>query len=190
MTRLIELSEKASHIFQQYPELEEYFRNIDHCDIKRIEADIRLRAFIAGMLSYYPWWIVFLFRIREIMVHLLGLVKHEKPELPPCLKPEDVSFTPGENASFFIVRQAKENIYWVAETPEDKHLSAHFGVLTEELENHRKKFHVFTTLKYKHWSGPVYFNIIRPFHHLVVARMMKAGATRSWRNATPTRRRT
>jgi hypothetical protein len=190
MTRPTKLAKKASHMFPQYPELEEYFRNIDHYDIKSIIADTRLRAFIAGMLSYYPWWIVALFRIREIMVRVLGLAKHEKPEAPPCLKPEDVSFTPGQNASFFIVRQAKENTYWVAETPEDKHLSAYFGVFTEELENHRSKFHVFTTLRYKHWSGPVYFNIIRPFHHLVVAKMMKAGATRSRRNAALPRSRT
>lgn len=28
-----------------------------------------------------------------------------------------------------------------------------------------------TTVYYKHWTGPVYFNLIRPFHHLVVSRM-------------------
>jgi hypothetical protein len=37
----------------------------------------------------------------------------------------------------------------------------------------------FTDIKvvvhYKHWTGPVYFNLIRPFHHLVVSRMARAG---------------
>ncbi|MGE6761631.1 DUF2867 domain-containing protein [Corallococcus interemptor] len=29
---------------------------------------------------------------------------------------------------------------------------------------------------YRNWAGPVYFNVIRPFHHLVVARMARHGA--------------
>ena len=127
------------------------------------------------MLSYYPWWIVLLYRIREFFVNILGLVKHEKPSELPSIKPEELSFIPGESASFFIVRNAKENIYWVSETPEDKHLKAYFGIVTETLGNRLTKFYVFTSVKYTHWTGPVYFHLIRPFHHLVVSRMMKAG---------------
>ncbi len=164
-------------MFPQHKELDKYFRNIDYCDIKSIEADVSLRTFIAGMLSFHPWWVVALYRIREILVRMLGLVKHEKPEVSPSLRPEEISFTPGENISFFTLRDAKENTYWVSETPEDKHLSAHMGVVAEKVEDRRTKFYVFTTIKFKHWSGPVYFNIIRPFHHLVVSKMMKAGAT-------------
>ncbi|NQY75258.1 MAG: DUF2867 domain-containing protein [Candidatus Margulisbacteria bacterium] len=26
-----------------------------------------------------------------------------------------------------------------------------------------------------HWTGPIYFNLIRPIHHLVVTKMAKAG---------------
>ena len=32
-----------------------------------------------------------------------------------------------------------------------------------------------TVVHYKHWTGPVYFNVIRPFHHLVVRQMARAG---------------
>ena len=89
--------------------------------------------------------------------------------------PEDLTFKSGESASFFIVRNAKENTYWVAETPEDKHLKAYFGVVAEKLSSNLTRFHVFTSVKYIHWTGPVYFNLIRPFHHLVISRMMRAG---------------
>ncbi len=159
----------------KYKELGFYFQNVDHIDIKTIEGNVSLRCFISGMLSYYPWWILFLYRVRGLVVSILGLTKHEKPEILPAIIPENLSFEPGENASFFIVLNAKENIYWVAETPEDKHLKAYFGVVTEELSNNLTRFHVFTSVKYNHWTGPVYFNLIRPFHHLVVYRMMKAG---------------
>ncbi|MBU0465284.1 MAG: DUF2867 domain-containing protein [Proteobacteria bacterium] len=117
-------------------------------------------------------------KFREFLVNILGLERYEKPEVLPSIKPEDLAFDPGENASFFIVRTAKENIYWVSETPEDKHLKAYFGVVAEALSNRLTKFHVFTSVKYIHWTGPVYFNLIRPFHHLVVSSMMKAGIKR------------
>ena len=162
---------------QKYKELEVYFKNVDHVDAKTIEGDTSLRSFISGMLSYYPWWILVLYRIREFVVKLLGLVKHEKPEVLPAIMPENLPFEPGKNASFFIVRKAQENTYWVSETPPDKHLTAIFGVVTENLSNGLTKFHVFTSVTYIHWTGPVYFNLIRPFHHLVVSRMMKAGVT-------------
>ncbi|MBC8438738.1 MAG: DUF2867 domain-containing protein [Deltaproteobacteria bacterium] len=163
---------------QKFRELDIYFQNVDHTDIKTIEGNASLRNFISGMLSYYPWWIVVLYRIRKFLVNILGLKRHEKPEVLPSIKTEDLAFEPGRNASFFIVRTTKENIYWVSETPEDKHLKAYFGVIAEHLSNHLTKFHVFTSVKFIHWTGPVYFNLIRPFHHLVVSSMMRAGIKR------------
>jgi hypothetical protein len=118
---------------------------------------------------------VSLYRIREIIVGILGLVRHEKPETLPSIEPEDLSFEKGVNASFFIVRDGKEDIYWVSETPKDKHLSAFFGVVTEKSGSELTRYHVFTCVKYLHWTGPVYFTLIRPFHHIVVRSMMRAG---------------
>ncbi len=160
---------------KQQGKLSIYFQNVDHTDVKSIEGEVSLRYFISGMLSYYPWWIIILYRIREFLVNILGLVKHEKPDVLPSIKPEELAFNPGEKASFFIVKAAMESRYWVSETPEDKHLKAYFGVVAEKMSDRLTKFHVFTSVKYLHWTGPVYFNLIRPFHHLVVWRMMKNG---------------
>lgn len=159
----------------KFNELEKYFEKADFKDVKVFEGDTTLRKFIASMLSYYPWWIVQLYRIRKLLVGILGLVKHKEPEELPNLQPEEISFTPGQAVTFFTVRCAKENIYWISETPSDKHLCAYFGVVKEPLTNSMNRFHVFTTVFYKHWTGPVYFNLIRPFHHLVVSRMARHG---------------
>jgi len=43
------------------------------------------------------------------------------------------------------------------------------------LADGRKRFHIGTAVHYHNWAGPVYFNVIRPFHHIVVSQMMKAG---------------
>jgi len=161
----------------KFKELEKYFKNADFTDVKVFEGNTTLRRFIASMLSYYPWWIIHLYRIRKLLVGILGLVKHEAPEVLPNLRPEEVSFTPGETATFFIVRCAKEDLFWVSETPDDKHLKAYFGVVKEPVSNSVNRFYVITTVYYKHWTGSVYFNLIRPFHHLVVSRIAQYGLT-------------
>jgi hypothetical protein len=157
-------------------ELEPYITGADYLDVKYVDGTATLREFLAGMLSYYPWWIVWLYRVRKILVRVLGLVRHEAPEILPSFTPEEIPFTPGESASFFIVRHAMEGRYWVSETPGDKHLAAYLGVIAEPPEDGRTRFVVFTSIRYLHWTGPVYFNLIRPFHHLVVWKMMLAGS--------------
>ena len=169
----------------QIPQIAQLLEGSNYVDVKTIVGQTSLRQFIASMLSYYPGWLIFLYRIRTILVKLLGLVQHPAPETPPELDPPDVSFVVGEAVTFFTVRLAEENHYWVGETPEDKHLSAYFGVVVEPIEDHRKRFHVVTSVYYKHWTGPVYFNLIRPFHHLVVDRMMRAGIRRANRKQIP-----
>jgi hypothetical protein len=159
----------------KFESIETYYKDADFIDIKVFQGNTTLRQFIASMLSYYPWWIVQLYRIRKLLVGILGLTKHEAPHELPSLRPEDVSFTPGENVTFFTVRSAKEDLLWMSETPDDKHLKAYFGVIREPLNNSVNRFHVITTVFYKHWTGPVYFNLIKPFHHLVVSRMAKHG---------------
>jgi hypothetical protein len=159
-------------------ELAPYCDRADVTDVKQFEGQTTLRRFIAGMLSYYPWWLVLLYRIREILVSVLGLVKHAAPETLPDLKGSDVSFTPGDCVSFFTVCAGEQGRYWIAETPDDKHLRAYFGVVQEEVGAGGSRFSVITTVYYKHWTGPVYFNLIRPFHHLVVARMARHALTR------------
>ena len=160
----------------RFKEWQPYFEGADVTDIKTVESRNDLRTFIAAMLSHYPWWIVMLYRLRALVVHALGLVKHEAPEELPDLKPEQIPFTPGEAATFFIVRMAKEELYWIAETPPDKHLKAYFGIAAEPLANDLKLYYIVTIVHYLHWTGPVYFNLIRPFHHLVVSRMARAGS--------------
>ena len=161
----------------KFKSLETYYKDANIIDIKAFQGNTTLCQFIASMLSYYPWWIVQLYRIRKLLVGILGLVKHEAPEQLPNLRPEDVSFSPGENVTFFIVRCAKEDIFWISETPDDKHLRAYFGVVKEPVSNSLNRFYVITTVFYKHWTGSVYFNLIRPFHHLVVSRMTHYGLT-------------
>ena len=153
-----------------------FLEKADYADVKTVEGNVTLREFVAAMLSYYPWWIIFLYRIRAVFVKMLGMKQDKAPDRLPRLNPEDVSMKPGELAAFFTLRLAKDDQYWIAETPEDKHLRAYLGVIVEPINENLRRFHVVTIVHYKHWTGPVYFNTIRPFHHLVVSCMARAGA--------------
>ena len=136
-----------------------------------------LREFIAGMISYSPGWVKFLYGVRWFFVRLLGMKQEGLPQ-ELTMQPEDVSFVTGEPAAFFSVKMAQEDKYWFAGITES-HLTAHLGVVVEP--GQPNCFHVLTIVHYNRWTGPVYFNVIRPFHHLVVGQMMKAGVRQSLR---------
>lgn len=145
----------------------------NYIDEKTIESDVPLRDFIAGFFAYYPGWVKALYAIRWGFVRLLGMKQDGVPEavgVAPI-----IPMTAGESMSFFRVLAAQEDVYWAA-VAEDRHLKASVAIVREPLAETRSRYHVVTIVHYRHWTGPVYFNVIRPFHHLVVAGMAKAGA--------------
>ena len=162
---------KKDDLFTAVPNLPQLLETADHVDVKLIEGNVTLRQFIARMLTYSPGWLKFLYGVRWFFVRLLGM-KQEGVPGGPKMTPENVSFVTGAPATFFTVQMAEEQRYWFAAASES-HLTAHLGVLAETGQPNR--FHVLTIVHYHRWTGPVYFNVIRPFHHLVVWQMMKAG---------------
>ncbi len=160
---------KLAAIVEQFSELEPVFQKADHIDIKSVSGEVSMRQFISGMFSYQPEWVTLLYRVRAVFVRFLGMRQARIPRMPD-LKAEDIPMQVGQRVGFFKVRLAQENRYWVAEA-DDKHLKASLVVLAQPLH----QFKVITVVHYHQWSGPVYFNVIRPFHHLVVRQMMKAG---------------
>lgn len=58
----------------------------------------------------------------------------------------------------------------------DDHLDAYLAVIREQPNAPTSRFLVVTIVHYRRWTGPLYFNVIRPFHHLVVQQMGRAGS--------------
>jgi len=176
------MMKKIDPIIQAVPDLQPFLAGADHIDVKVVEGDVTLREFLAGMFSYYPGWLKFLYRVRWGFVRLLGMKQEGIPQTVQ-LRPEDVSMIPGENAAFFTIDAASEDKFYVASASES-HLTAYLGVVREPVDNdhfdklsdRRSRFHVITIVHYHKWTGPLYFNVIRPFHHLVVAKMAQSGA--------------
>ncbi len=156
------------------PELAPLLEGADHVDVKTVTSSVDLRTFLANMLGYRPGWVTLLYHIRAVFVQFLGM-RQEGIPFVLRLNPEDVPMQAGKHASFFMIRMVEEERYWIAGV-EDTHLKALLGVVIEPLPGQRqRRFHVLTVVHYQNWAGPVYFHVIRPFHHLVVGSMARAG---------------
>ena len=168
------MTTKVPAYFRQLPELAPLLEHADHLDVKTATGTMSMREFITSMASYQPAWITFLYHVRAVFVRFLGMRQEGVPRAT-LVKPEDIPMRPGSKFAFFKVRMAEEERYWVGEV-DDSHLKAALGVVVEPLQGNQRRFYVLTVVHYHNWAGPVYFNVIRPFHHLVVGRMVKAGA--------------
>lgn len=80
---------------------------------------------------------------------------------------------PGEKAGIFEVVAAHDDLFWMA-VGRDRHLTAYLCMAAENLDDGRMRYHCTTTVEYRHWTGPLYFNLIKPFHFLIVRSMLSA----------------
>lgn len=168
------------------PELTSLLAGADHVDVKTVVAETSLREFVCSALSWQPGWMRMLFQARAVLARLFGL-RHLSGPVGPPLMPDEIPFAPGGKIAFFTVTGGAEGRYLILEAS-DTHLSGYLAIIAEPLAasvpgvrpvvNARNRFRVVTIVRYHRWTGPVYFTIIRPFHHLVVRSMVNAGARR------------
>jgi uncharacterized protein DUF2867 len=157
------------------PEIEDLLPTVDVVDVKTARAAVTLREFTAGALGHGPLWIKTLFAVRMIMAQVLRLDTTGIPD-SRRLRPETVSFSPGDPASFFTVVRGEEDHYLLLKVT-DNHLIAWLAIITDNAQP-ESEFKVVTLVQYLRPTGRFYYNLIRPFHHLVLLSMCRAG-TRS-----------
>jgi hypothetical protein len=149
-------------------------RGADYVSVKTVEGDVTLKEFLAGMFAYRPGLIRFLYRLRSGVVRLLGIRQQPLPEMDEWI-PMEVPMLSCGNIWFFSVSLAREDRYWIGCCPEESHLTAYMGVVVEPLAGTRKRFHFLTIVRYKHWTGRLYFLLIRPINWFFVNRLAQAG---------------
>lgn len=153
----------------RFPQISDLLAGADYVDVKTKRSSVGLREFVAAMMAFEPGWVRFLFRLRKYLVRLIGLRQGGMPSAPRWTAAE-VPMRAGQRASFFTVRKAVEGMVWAADV-EERHLRAQLCVLAEP-----EQYRIVTIVHYRHWTGRLYFNLIRPFHHVVVSGMAHAGA--------------
>lgn len=159
--------------FERIQSLATYLERADHVDVKSIEGRQALPAFIAALFTYRPAWMEVLWRLRTWLVRFIG-IRSETVADDQKLTGDNLPIEQGQQALFLTVCESDGVTYWVADCCES-HLDFAVGVVAEPIPGSQgsSRFHVLTAVHYNSAAGKLYFNIIRPFHHLVVAAGMK-----------------
>jgi uncharacterized protein DUF2867 len=152
------------------PELDDLLPTADEIDVKTIRGAVTLREFVAGALGYSPLWAKGLFAARTVVALALRL----ETVAPPTrrLRPETVSFTPGDLDLFFTVERGEEDHYLLLKIS-DNHLIGYLAFITDNAKP-ESEFKVVTLVKYMRPAGRFYYNLIRPFHHIMILSMCRA----------------
>lgn len=147
------------------PEIAALADGAGHVDVKTVSCDKDMERFAADFLSYNPGWVDMLVRLYGVLERAMGLPREARSgRLAAC----DVPFAPGQRVSFFTVRAVEPGRYWLGEA-QDKHLSCYLAMYPGTDGDGQSLRHVATIVHFRRWTGRVYFNLIRPFHHLIAA---------------------
>ena len=163
------------HVEPMHREIERFTKSAHHLDAVSAYASLSLRECISNALSWQPTWLKILFLARGGLARLMRL---EHPSSRPSrpLRPEEISFHPGGRLAFFTVSAGKEDAFLVL-TAEDTHLVGHLIIEVDPTDTGtERRFRVITAVHYRRWTGLLYFNIIRPFHHIIMHRMIAAAS--------------
>lgn len=160
-------------------ELGEALSTADEFDVKTTVGKADLREFTAGALSWSPLWMKALFAVRYVFAKALRLDTATVP-INARPTPSGMDFTPGSKIGFFTVTRAEEDRYLLLEVV-DNHLTGYLAMTIEPLTpgntgNEGNKLSLITMVKFHRKAGKGYYQVIKPFHHLIVTGMLHAGA--------------
>lgn len=156
-------------------EVRALFEAADYIGVKTVEAEINLEQFLVKIFSYRPTLIRMLYRLRAPLVRMLGFKQDPLPDLEEWI-PEEFPMLACGSVWFFTVQRVRNDQFWIAGCPRDRHLDADLAVVARPLNGRRIRFYLVTVVRYKHWTGPLYFNLIRLFNLYLVNRMAHCAA--------------
>ncbi|WP_207263672.1 DUF2867 domain-containing protein [Desulfovibrio sp. Huiquan2017] len=154
------------------PGLAGFLDGADHVDVHTMDGCGTVLELAAGILSYRPAWMEALWRMRVGLLRVLGQGRRAVPDRAR-LTAKTLPCTPGARVGIFTVVRTDRETHWIT-TGRESHLEAAMAVCAEPLPGGRNRFHVVTIVHYHNRAGAVYFNLIRPFHHLVVHAAMRS----------------
>ncbi|MEM6813010.1 MAG: DUF2867 domain-containing protein [Bacteroidota bacterium] len=122
-----------------------------------------------------PGWIKGLFAVRNKIVYLFGL-KSEKP------KDYNENYEVGGYVKFFKIFSISDNEVILGAN--DSHLN--FRALVKNDKSDYYNIKVITLVEYNNLKGKIYMQLIKPFHRVVVKRMVKNAFRKERANTTET----
>jgi hypothetical protein len=149
----IHLSKKAKNLFSKI-DFADTFSTTNHYD--------NINKISHLVFNTSPKWITTLFKIRNKMVSFIGL-KTEKPS------DYNTKFKVGGYINFFKIYDIADNEIILG--ADDSHLNFRAIINITKAKTYNIK--VTTLVKYNNTKGKIYMSFIKPFHRLVVMKMVK-----------------
>ena len=139
-------------------------------NIKLVTSDIDIVDIGRSFFLSSPKWVENLMTLRNKIVLLFGLKTGDK-DIDRQKLIREFKGNPKEKLGLFKVYAKTENELILGE--DDKHLDFRVSLLTDNLSSDDKKLTISTTVKFNNWFGKLYFLPVKPFHKLIVNRMLK-----------------
>ncbi|MEZ5359755.1 MAG: DUF2867 domain-containing protein [Candidatus Zixiibacteriota bacterium] len=154
--------------------LRQFLSKYNHADCVTVEGQGSLEEFIDRSFAM-PRWVMWLFHIRKILAVILRLRHDEFFQDGYNQAPQEIPKQINRTIGPFIVRAYEPDSYYVLESGEDRHLEANLIYAKESKCEGNSRFHILTIVRYKHWTGRLYFAIVLPFHYLIIHQMSRQG---------------
>jgi len=138
--------------------------SVDFHHERAITVEEIARAFFKSI----PGWVHFLLDLRNWVVKWFGLKGENAREVLARL--ENDAIEPGKPFGIFKVIEKNANEILMGE--EDKHLDFRVSIRLNTKGGNEYTASVATVVQFNHFSGRLYFLSIKPFHKLIVRRMM------------------
>ena len=119
-----------------------------------------------------PKWTAQLFELRNKIVSVFGL-KTPGKNIDRKELLDNFNCETGEKIGLFTVYNINENEVILGE--DDKHLDFRISIYkeTKPYDEGKKYLTLSTTVQFNNWFGKLYFLTVKPFHKLIVPRMLK-----------------
>ena len=119
-----------------------------------------------------PKWSEHLIELRNRLVSIFGLKTSRKPKNREAML-KNFTCEPNDKIGLFTVFHKDENEVVLGE--DDKHLNFRISLYKAESLRGKdtKSLTISTTVKFHNWLGRLYFMPVKPFHRLIVPRMLK-----------------
>jgi hypothetical protein len=115
-----------------------------------------------------PGWVLFLLDLRNWTVKWFGLKGGDAREVLARLDNDPIE--PGKPFGIFQVIQRNANEILMGQ--EDKHLDFRVSIGLDSKAGNEYAAYVATVVQFNHFSGWMYFLPVKPFHKLIIRRMM------------------
>lgn len=113
-------------------------------------------------------WISILMALRDKIVKPFGLKISKKVTNK---KSQNFEFEKGKQFGIFKVFDKTENEVILGEN--DKHLDFRISILLDNQTENKKILTISSIVKFNNWFGKLYFMTIKPFHNIIVPKMLK-----------------